>query len=252
MNYVLVGYGRMGRVIESEADARSHRLHAKIDRRILERGPTALARSAAGADIAFEFTHAEVAEENVSALLGAGVGVVSGTTGWQPSAALERALSASAAGFIMAPNFSVGVQMFYRLVAEAARMIGRADRHRPYVLEMHHGGKRDVPSGTARRLAEIVVDGDPRLSRIADGAAPAPLPDDTLHVASVRVGHEPGTHEVGFDGPHDRITLRHAARNRAGFALGAVLAGEWLIGKRGRHEFDEVLTEWIGSYGVTQ
>lgn len=249
MNYAIVGFGRMGRAVDEQACARGHRRTVIVDP--LAKSPQALPRiegpALRGVDVAFEFTLPGAAEGNVLALLGAGVPVVCGTTGWELSAAAEKAIRESAAGAVLAPNFSVGMNLFYRLVREAARLYGAAGLHQPYVLESHHRGKKDVPSGTARRLASILLETDPRLSAVCEGNPAEPLSDGTVHVASVRAGSEPGSHTVGYDGEYDRITLTHGARSRAGFAQGAVLAAEWIAERPGLHGFDEVLETMLAS-----
>jgi 4-hydroxy-tetrahydrodipicolinate reductase len=241
VKYALVGYGRMGRAIEQQASARGHELCAVHDPE-LGRGGRRLDQAALeGAEVAFEFSAPAVARDNVAALIAAGVAVVCGTTGWQLEGELLEAARRAPAGVVVAPNFSVGMNLFYRLIEEAARLFGAAGLHDPYVVETHHRGKRDCPSGTARRLAEILVEHDPRLRGVQEGNPEERLPDGTVHVASVRAGAEPGTHVVGFDGPTDRIVLQHSARSREGFALGAVLAAEWLEGRKGLHGFAELL-----------
>jgi 4-hydroxy-tetrahydrodipicolinate reductase len=199
----------------------------------------------AGAEVAFEFTSGDVAEANITELLGLGISVVSGTTGWNQTAALEDEARNGSAAAVLAPNFSVGMNLFYRLVREAGRLYGAAGLHEPYIFEAHHRGKGDAPSGTARQLSGILLDVDKRLQRVQEGNPEGKLPDGTLHVASLRAGSEPGAHTVGFDGEFDRITLSHAARSRAGFALGAVLAAEWLPGKCGLFTFEDVLRDLI-------
>lgn len=249
MNYAIVGFGRMGRAVDEQATARGHARKAIVDPAGTGGGTLSSIDAAdlGGVDVAFEFTLPASAEENVLALLRRGVPVVCGTTGWRPSAAAEQAMRESAAGIIVAPNFSVGMNLFYRVVREAARLYGAAGLHQAYILEAHHRGKKDVPSGTARRLAAILLESDPRLQAVHEGNPPEPLPDGTLHVASVRAGSEPGSHTVGFDGEFDRITLTHGARSRAGFALGAVLAAEWIANRPGLHGFDEVLEAMVAS-----
>lgn len=244
MRYALVGYGRMGQAIQAIAARRGHELVAVVD-------PAAEApnvsrrlnsRSLTGVEVAFEFTAPSSAQANVLALLDAGVGVVCGTTGWDTaSPGLEEAVRAAKGGLLVAPNFSIGMNLFCRVVAEAARTFGAATLHDPFVLEAHHRGKADAPSGTARRLGELILAGDARYHAVHAGNPPGPLGPGTVHVASVRAGHEPGTHTVGFDGEDDVVTLTHRARGRGGFALGAVLGGEWLVGRRGMHGFDEVV-----------
>jgi 4-hydroxy-tetrahydrodipicolinate reductase len=245
--YAIIGYGRMGRAIEEQADKRGHSRTAIIDPASDEdTAQPGIARDALkGTDVAFEFTAADAAEANVIALLAAGAHVVCGTTGWKPSAALEAAALESAAGAVIAPNFSVGMNLFYRLVREAGLLYGAVGLHEPFVFESHHRGKLDAPSGTARKLASILVESVPDLETVQEGNPEGRLPDGALHVSSLRVGHEPGSHTVGFDGEFDKITLGHAARSRAGFALGAVLAAEWIVGKKGLHGFEEVLQEKI-------
>jgi len=236
VNFVLVGHGRMGRSIERLAVERGHRMIRAFDASSIDQ----LSRSSlADAEVAFEFTKPDAAEQNVHTLLELGVAVVCGTTGWEAGRDLEHA--AKDAGLIVAPNFSVGMNLFYRLVREAGRLYGRAGLHQPYVLESHHRGKRDVPSGTARRLASILIEADGRLNEMVEGNPARPLEPGALQVASVRAGTDPGTHTVGFDGEHDRIVLQHAARSPTGFALGAVIAAEWLRGRSGMHGFEEVL-----------
>ena len=190
------------------------------------------------------------AEENLLALLGCEVAVVCGTTGWTPGPGLREALDGAAAGVVVAANFSIGMNLFCRVVTQAGRLYGAIGSHDPFVLEAHHRGKRDTPSGTARQLARLLVEADPRLDSIHEGNPSCPLPANVLQVASLRAGSEFGSHTVGFDGEHDRVVLRHDARGRAGFALGAVLAAEWLSGRSGAHDFDEVVDSLIGQGGI--
>ena len=242
MNYLMVGYGRMGRAIDEQASARGHQRVGILD------GPSARReggrldpRQMSGAEVAFEFTRGEVAEENILALLEAGIPTVCGTTGWQPATRVFEALAAAPVGLVLAPNFSVGVNLFFRIVEGAARRAGALGIYDPYVTESHHRGKQDVPSGTARRLADLLLEADPRLTAVQEGHPEGPLPPGTLQVVGLRAGSDPGTHTVVFDGEQDVIELRHRARGREGFALGAVLAAEWLGRQRGLHTFDAVL-----------
>jgi 4-hydroxy-tetrahydrodipicolinate reductase len=249
LNYAIVGYGRMGRAIDEQASRRGHRRTRVFDPEV--EGTEALREIDAAAlsdvDVAFEFTAPSAAPSNVLALLRAGTRVVCGTTGWKPSAEFERAADAGRSGAVIAPNFSVGMNLFYRLVRHAARLYGAAGLHQPYLFEAHHRGKRDAPSGTARLLASVIQDVDPRITEVCEGNPEGLLPEGALHVSSVRAGSEPGTHTVGFDGEYDKITLTHSARGRSGFALGAVLAAEWIENRQGLHEFADVLKSMIES-----
>lgn len=245
MNYAVVGYGRMGRAIDERAKARGHRRVAVIDPDVRVRGGrrSLSETSVAGAEVAFEFTTPQESPGNVSRLVALGVPVVCGTTGWTPDRRLRTEAREAKVGVVLAPNFSVGMNLFYRIVRDAARWLGSAGGHQPFVWEHHHAGKADAPSGTALRLAALVARADPRAPEIAAGPLAGPLPKGALHVSAIRAGAEPGTHVVGFDGPFDRIELRHSARGREGFADGAVLAAEWLTEARkaGFHGFDAVL-----------
>jgi len=253
MKYVLIGYGRMGRAIEEQANRRGHARALVIDPAAGSDGaPGALdERALAGAELAFEFTQPQHAEANVAAAVRCGVAVVCGTTGWSPSAALGDAIADRDGRILIAPNFSVGMNLFYRVVADAARRFGAIGLHDPYVLEAHHRGKLDAPSGTAERLARIVLESDKRKTTVQRGNPRGAIEAEALHVASVRAGFEPGTHVVGFDGEFDAIRLEHRARGRAAFAVGAVLAAEWLLEqpRTGLFGFDEVLDGLIARSG---
>lgn len=232
MRYALIGYGKMGRAIEEAATARGHACLVVVDRR--GRGDR-IVRSMdradwRGVDVAFEFTRPDAAKDNVIALLKRGIAVVCGTTGWDASApGLARATAASGRGCVIAPNFSVGMNLFYAAVERAAKAYLAVAGYDPWIAEWHHKQKADAPSGTAKRLAAIVAD--------AGGRA--------VPVAAVRAGREPGKHLVGFDGEDDAVTLEHAARGRSGFARGAVHAAEWIRGRGGVHGFDEVLADLV-------
>jgi 4-hydroxy-tetrahydrodipicolinate reductase len=231
MNYALVGHGKMGRAIDAAAAARGHRRRIVVDR-----GGKITAARFRGVDVAFEFTEPAAARANVLALLAHGIFVVCGTTGWDASdPEIRKAARRAKAGAVIAPNFSVGMNLFYALLEDAARSYLAVGGYDPWIAEWHHRAKRDVPSGTARRLGAIVRTAAPD----GDGAG-------EIAIASVRAGHEPGRHVVGFDGPHDAVILSHAARGREGFAEGAVLAGEWIVKRRGIHAFSDVLDDLVG------
>ena len=227
MKVAIVGNGKMGVEIARVAASRGHEVVATLDR------GDAL-DAARGAEVAFEFTEPAAAAANVEALLRLGLHVVCGTTGWDPTKAGVDALAREAGrGAIVAPNFSVGVNLFFEIAAEAARRLSGTGLYDPWLFETHHRFKLDAPSGTAKKLAAIV-----------DGFG-----GRKTDVAAARAGHEPGHHTVGFEGEHDAITLTHRARSRAGFAAGAVLAAEWLPGKVGLRAFDEVLADLVKGGG---
>jgi 4-hydroxy-tetrahydrodipicolinate reductase len=244
MKVALIGYGRMGRAVERAAEARGHEVVARIDLEGNPEGRGITAESLNGAEVAVEFSVPEAAPANIAALAACGSDTVSGTTGWydrldEVRAAVERAGS----GLIYAPNFSLGMQLFFRLARLAARLADGLEEYDAYVLEAHHRHKRDHPSGTARRLAEILLAELSGKERWELGPPEGPIDPAALQVTAVRAGEIPGTHTVGLEGPDDRIEVRHEARGRAGFARGAVAAAEWIRGRSGIFTLDDMLAE---------
>ena len=233
MRLALIGNGAMGRLVAARASAGGHEVGAVVSSREAGMSAAELAGVLRGHDAAVDFTTAEAVARNVEACALAGVPLVEGTTGWQGRAAEVRASVEREGGALLyGANFSVGVQVFYRVVARAAELL-RAFDYDPFIEEAHHSRKRDAPSGTALRLREIVASEFAR----------------DFSVASTRAGHIPGTHRVGFDSLPDQITLTHAARSREGFAAGALLAARWIRGRRGVYEFSEAFDEIIKAVG---
>lgn len=216
----IVGYGKMGRMIETLAPEYGFSVDARID-------VNDDMKAAQGADVAIEFSTPEAAVGNIEKLAALGVPVVVGTTGW--SAAMERARASvekNGTAMVWSPNFSIGVNVFSRLVREAARLLADEPQYGAWAWEIHHVTKKDAPSGTLIKLVnEMKSAGYER----------------GIDVGSNRAGAHPGTHEIGFDSAADTITLRHAARSREGFARGALKAAAWIVGKKGVFEFGEVL-----------
>lgn len=245
MKIALVGYGRMGRTVEEVATERGHEIVARIDPLLDFTEVTFEALS--GADVAIEFSVPGAAAANVSALAEAGVDAVVGTTGWH--SALDeaaRAVRSAGTGLIHAANFSLGVYLFMKLVDRAGRLADALDDYDVHVWESHHRHKVDHPSGTAIRLADLLVDRLERKSRWAEAPPGESADPRVLYVASHRAGETAGTHVVGIEGPDDRIELRHEARNRRGFARGAVTAAEWVRGRVGVFTLDDMLAERFG------
>ncbi len=259
MNYALVGRGRMGSAVDRVAREQGHRPVLTVDpdrsRTCGDQGGTQVATLQEAdwkeVEVAFEFTRPDAAEGNVAWLLDAGVPVVCGTTGWTPTPELERKCRSAGIAAVIAPNFSIGVNLFLQVARDAARRIGalaasgHSEGYRDWILETHHRGKKDAPSGTAILLAQAVSGADPRRPVVVEGDPAGGVGPDALHVASLRAGYEPGHHVVGFDGPDDQIELHHRLRNRDGLARGAVLAAEWLKGRTGLFDFHAVLSDLL-------
>jgi 4-hydroxy-tetrahydrodipicolinate reductase len=220
LNLALVGYGKMGKLIEQLAPQVGFSVSAKVD----VGDDIELAR---GADVAIEFTQPEAAPQNIERLAAMGIPVVCGTTGWfHELPRVQQAVEGNGSALVWSPNFSVGVNVFTRLVAEAAHLLMQEPDYGAWAWEIHHSTKKDAPSGTLLKLVQAM--------KSAGYERP-------IDVGSNRAGAHPGTHEIGFDSAADTITLRHSARSREGFARGALKAAHWIIGKRGVFEFSEVL-----------
>ena len=225
----IVGYGKMGRMIERLAPEYGFEVRVKIcsGQNANTKGLTKEALG--GVDVAVEFTGPGAAVENLQKLAALGVATVSGTTGW--FAELDRVkekINGNGSGLVWGANFSVGLNLFREIVAEAARRFAREEAYGAWGWEIHHAAKKDAPSGTLLALAEDMK---------RNGYA------REINLSANRAGAVPGTHEIGFDSAEDTITIRHTARSREGFARGALRAANWVIGKKGVYEFREILSE---------
>jgi len=220
MDLLLLGNGKMNRLVAELAPERGHRVV-----KVLDHGDAWTAGWTPGL-VAVDFSVPGAVVEHIERCMAAGIPMVIGTTGWLEHLDAVRALvDRSAVGAVYGANFSVGVNAFYRIVQAAAAAL--PPDYEAYVWEGHHRQKLDAPSGTAKQLAALLASGGHAVAGIA----------------SSRAGAMPGTHTVGFDGADDAIALTHTARSRKGFASGALLAAEWILGRPGLHEFQEVLTQ---------
>jgi 4-hydroxy-tetrahydrodipicolinate reductase len=219
----IVGYGKMGRLIEHLAPQYEFEVALKLDEFNNANGEGLTAANFSGVDVAIDFSIPNAVPENVEGIAKLGVNVVVGTTGWlEHLDRARRSVEAHKIGLVWSPNFSIGVNVFFKLVAEAARLLESEPAYGSWAWEIHHSAKKDAPSGTLLKLVEQMKNAG--YTRNID-------------VGSNRAGTIPGTHEIGFDSAADTITLRHTARSREGFARGALKAANWIIGKQGFHEF---------------
>jgi 4-hydroxy-tetrahydrodipicolinate reductase len=220
MKLAIIGYGKMGRLIEQLAPEYGFIVHARID----VKDDFA---EVAGADVAIEFTVPHAVPANVEKIAAMSVPLVVGTTGWlEEMPRVRAAVERHGTGLIWSPNFSIGVNVFTKLVREAARLLANEPQYGAWAWEIHHITKKDAPSGTLIKLVDEMKSAG--YTRAIDAS-------------SNRAGAHPGTHEIGFDSAADTITLRHSARSREGFARGALKAAQWIPGKRGVFEFSEVI-----------
>ncbi len=230
MKLALIGYGAMGRLVEIQAQAASDQIGIRLTSNDSAQNVDELAAMLRRHDVAVDFSVGPAVLRNVKACALAAVPLVEGTTGWkdQESRAKEIVTEHGSA-LVYGANFSIGVNVFYRIVANAAKLFAGLDQYEAFIEEQHHSHKRDAPSGTALKLKSV-------LAEFSKGEIP---------IASTRAGHIPGTHRVGFDSAADQITLTHMARSREGFAAGALLAARWIVGRKGVYEFSEVIDEII-------
>ena len=238
MRLALLGQGRMARAFEGHARAAGHEIGAVVT----SENAGDAARLLAGHDAAIDFSVPGAVAAHVEACAAAALPLVEGTTGWQAQeAAVRRLALEQGAALVYGANFSIGVNLFYRIVARGAELLqeGGFDDYDPFIEEAHHAGKRDAPSGTALALREIL---ERRLER------------SDIPIASTRAGKIPGTHRVGFDSAGDQILLVHTARNRDGFAAGALLAARWVTqrGKPGVFTFSDVLDDLLAAGRITE
>jgi len=229
----IVGYGKMGRLIEQLAPECGFTVALKLDEFNNAHFEGITAENFRGIDVAVEFSIPEAVAENVERIAALGVNMVVGATGWLHEIdRVKAAVKRHGIGLVWSPNFSIGVNAFYRLVAEAARLLANEPAYGAWAWEIHHASKKDAPSGTLLKLVEQMTQ------------AGYNRPIDT---GSNRAGAHPGTHEIGFDSPADTITLRHTARGREGFARGALKAAQWVAGKEGFHEFAEIVFKEVNN-----
>ncbi|MDP9147602.1 MAG: dihydrodipicolinate reductase [Acidobacteriota bacterium] len=225
----IVGYGRMGRLVDKLAPEYGMEVCAKFASGNNGEGRGLSRESLCGADVAIEFSTPNTAPGNLRRLASLGVNTVTGTTGWFACLQnVREAVELNGTGFVWGPNFSVGLNLFRQIVAEAARKFAVQAEYDAWGWEIHHAAKLDAPSGTLQALAaDLQLNGFKR----------------EISLSANRAGTHPGTHEIGFDSAADTITIRHTARNREGFARGALRAARWVTGRKGFFEFRDIVSE---------
>lgn len=230
MKIALIGYGKMGHMIESIALQRGHEIVCIIDQNNLDEFDS---KAFASADVAIEFTTPQTAEQNILRAWKAGVPVVCGTTGWNVESLKQQLLHNSiqllhhtTPSLMWSSNYSIGVNILFAINKQLAKLMDSYPEYTPHMTEVHHIHKLDAPSGTAKTLQEAI--GEKRLA-VAD-------------IESIREGEIPGIHTVTWDSELDTVSISHSAKSRKGFALGAVIAAEWMKGKTGYHTFEEVIS----------
>ena len=230
MKIALLGYGKMGQTIERIALGRGHEIVLKKDEFTTYEGLS-------NADVAIDFSIPAVAVENISSCFYANVPVISGTTGWLDRYEEMVSLCQEKNGaFISSSNFSLGVNLFFELNEYLAKMMAKFDSYKVDMQEIHHTQKLDAPSGTAISLAKGVIVNSDYTSWTLEEAK-----ENQIHIEAVRTENIPGTHTVTYNSTVDTIEIKHTAHNRDGFALGAIIAAEWIVGKQGVFTMKNVL-----------
>jgi len=230
MKIALLGYGKMGKVIERIALERGHEIVLKKDQDTSFDGLK-------NADVAIDFSVPNSAVANISECLNNGIPVISGTTGWLTNYPKMVQLCEEKKGsFIYGSNFSLGVNVFFELNEYLAKMMANLKQYNVSMEEIHHTQKLDAPSGTAITLAEGII----KNTNYANWTLETPISNE-IHIDAKRIENVPGTHSIFYDSEVDQIEIKHTAHSREGFALGAVIAAEWLVGKKGVFTMKDVL-----------
>ena len=223
MKIALIGFGVMGQLVAAEARKAGDEVGA-----VFTSKESVLAEKLSGHDVAVDFSVGEAVLGNIEACARAKVPIVEGTTGWkQHESTAKQIIDEHSGAMVYGANFSIGVNLFYRIVSYGASLFAAVDGYAPFIEEAHHNRKRDAPSGTALKLRDYMSE---HLG-----------PD--IPTSSTRAGYIPGTHRVGFDSEADQVLLTHTARSRQSFASGAIVAAHWIAGRTGVFEFGEVIEE---------
>jgi len=232
----ILGYGSMGKEVEKAALSKNIEITDifDIDKRINPKMKYAF-------DVAVDFTYPDAVYENVKLISKMRKNIVVGTTGWDnKKTSIKKIVDDAGIGLVYASNFSIGMQMFFRIVKEAAKMKNKFPDYDIFMNEIHHVRKKDSPSGTAITLAKSILDNVQSKKNIMTDRCENEIKPGQLHVGSIRGGEIPGTHTVYIDSPADTIELTHRAKSRTGFAYGAVEAAQWIHGKKGFHNFSDI------------
>ena len=230
MKIALLGYGRMGRAIENIAKNRGHEIVAKIDKDQIE-------GTLEHANVAINFSIPDAAVNNIFSALSLKIPVVCGTTGWlEDLKKVTDFTTKNDTAFLYASNFSIGVNLFFKLNEQLAKMMNNQSEYKVNIEEIHHIHKLDAPSGTAITLAEGIIEN----SKSSDWSLSTDKSDE-IQIDAIREGEVPGTHTITYESSIDAISIKHEAHNREGFALGAVVAAEWIVGKKGIFKMSDVL-----------
>jgi 4-hydroxy-tetrahydrodipicolinate reductase len=245
MRIGIIGYGKMGQLIEEIAIKEGHEVNAIIDPL---KGTVISKESLKDVDVCIDFSMPKTAIENIEKLAKLGKNIVVGTTGWYDKMdSVEKIVQKNNIGLIWSGNFSLGVNALFKITKYASKLFNNLENYDVMVHEFHHKNKADSPSGTAKMIAQRIIENVGRKDIIITNDLQRKIKDNELHVSSTRGGSIPGTHVVLFDSDEDTIELKHTARSRVGFAVGAIKAAEFLNGKKGFFSIDDLMKDIFGS-----
>lgn len=249
MRIGIAGFGKMGKLIHRKALDRGYEVPVIIDPNSKDSAVTTGQNASIPLplDVIIDFTHPEAVIKNIECYGESKISAVIGTTGWYDQMDhVAEVVKRSGIGLIWSGNFSLGVNLFFKIVENAAEMINQFKHYDAAIHEYHHRHKADSPSGTAQMLGEILLGKLEDKKTIISVPAETKIQENEMHISSTRAGSIPGTHQVLFDGDIDTITLEHRARNREGFAEGALLAAEWICGRQGLYNINDLMQSIIG------
>jgi 4-hydroxy-tetrahydrodipicolinate reductase len=248
MKIAITGYGKMGQITEQLAIENGHEVVSTIDPGV----PSATFKelneeNLRGADVSIDFTVPAIVLENIDSYIKYGVNAVIGTTGWyEYLEEVKEKVEKSKMGLIWSGNFSIGVNLFFRIIKESSELMNKFPLYDVLGYEIHHKRKADSPSGTMNMIGKILLENLKNKKTIVTEKLDRKISAEEIHLASIRGGSVPGTHLIAFDSEVDTIELKHTARSRKGLAVGAIKAAEWIQGKKGFYSIEDMMNEIIG------
>lgn len=248
MKIAITGYGRMGQITEQLAKENGHDVVSTIDPAVKSAKFKELNKeNLCGADVVIDFTIPAIVLENIDSYIKYGINAAIGTTGWyEYLEEVKEKVEKSEIGLIWSGNFSIGVNLFFRIIKESAGLMSNFTSYDVMGYEIHHNRKKDSPSGTMNMIGKILLENIKNKKKIITEKLDRKISEEEIHLASVRGGNVPGTHVVTFDSEVDTIELKHTVRSRKGLALGAIKAAEWIQGKKGFYNIEDMMNEIIG------
>ncbi|MBN1327764.1 MAG: 4-hydroxy-tetrahydrodipicolinate reductase [Candidatus Cloacimonetes bacterium] len=243
LKIALIGYGQMGHLVDQLAESQNCRVIARIDPHL----KTSINKaSLLDAEVCIDFSQPDCLLDNIRKIASLKKNIVVGTTGWfEHLPEVQDLVDSNHTALLYGSNFSVGMNIFFQIVAYSSSLISGLPEYDVFGLELHHNKKLDSPSGTAKKLAEIITSQNSRKQKHQFDRVERRIEPEEFHLASIRAGAIPGTHLIGFDSYADTIELKHTARNREGFALGALKAAQWIKDKKGLFCFDQIFPDLI-------